>query len=366
MIAALSQTELHIPFRTAFRHASAERRETAAVCVRAESGDGIVGWGEGCPRPYVTGETLDSARRFFDAHEAGLRGAIGDLGSLGAWTAAHADDIDGNPAAWCAIEIALLDVLAREAGWTLEGLLDRPPLSGRFAYTAVVGDAEPAAFAAAAERYARAGFTDFKVKLSGDLASDRAKSGALLGLGLPTLRVRVDANNLWAAAPEAIAHLRALDVPLFAVEEPLAPRQYEALARVAEALNTHIVLDESLTRADQLGAALHHGDRWIANVRVSKMGGVLRSLATVTEAARLGVRVIVGAQVGETSILTRAGLTVAAAAAGNLIAQEGAFGTHLLAHDVCNPSLMFGAAGILDADSCPSLSRPGLGIDTAV
>jgi len=44
--------------------------------------------------------------------------------------------------------------------------------------------------------------------------------------------------------------------------------------------------------------------------------------------------VIVGAHVGETSLLTRAALTVANSARDLLVAQEGAFGTHLLARDV--------------------------------
>ena len=72
---------------------------------------------------------------------------------------------------------------------------------------------------------------------------------------------------------------------------------------------------------------------------------------------------IVGAQVGETSLLTRAGLLVAAAAAASLLGQEGAFGTYLLEQDVCEPPLVFGAGGTLDADDLGLASRPGLGID---
>ena len=34
-----------------------------------------------------------------------------------------------------------------------------------------------------------------------------------------------------------------------------------------------------------------------------------------------------------------------------LVAQEGAFGTFLLEHDVCDPPLMFGAGGVLDAST---------------
>jgi hypothetical protein len=41
------------------------------------------------------------------------------------------------------------------------------------------------------------------------------------------------------------------------------------------------------------------------------------------------------------------------------VAQEGAFGTFLLERDICDPPLMFGAGGILEASSV----KTGVGID---
>jgi hypothetical protein len=44
-------------------------------------------------------------------------------------------------------------------------------------------------------------------------------------------------------------------------------------------------------------------EHWIVNVRVSKMGGLVRSLSVVARARELGLSIVVGAQVGETSVL---------------------------------------------------------------
>ena len=74
---------------------------------------------------------------------------------------------------------------------------------------------------------------------------------------------------------------------------------------------------------------------------------------------RLGVGVIIGAQVGETSTLTRAGLTVMQAARPSLVAAEGAFGTHLLREDLTTESLMFDDRGVL---TVPDGAAPGLGL----
>ena len=359
----LTLSRLGIPFKTAFRHASAERAETSSLWVEAVSDDGVVGYGESCPRSYVTGETLASARDFFLRHRDALCAEVDGLDALQFWVDAHAEDLDADPAAWCAIELAILDLLAKHTGKTVEAILGLPPLSGRFRYTAVLGDAGSDAFRSTLERYLAHGFNDFKLKLSGDAERDRDKIRVLRVLASESIRVRVDANNLWEDADDAIAFLCALDYPFFAVEEPIRPNRYAELARIAEALDCRIVLDESFLRIGQLAELADTAATWLLNLRVSKLGGLLRSLRIVEAARALKIGLIVGAQVGETSLLTRAGLTVAHAAGEALTAQEGAFGTHLLERDLCEPPLMFGAAGVLDTARFPFLRSPGFGLD---
>jgi L-alanine-DL-glutamate epimerase-like enolase superfamily enzyme len=361
---SLAIRRLAIPFTARFRHASAERSETSSVWVAATSADDVMGYGESCPRPYVTDETLDSAEAFFRRHEARLRREIDSLAALRRWAGDHQADLDANPAAWCAIELAILDLLGKTQAEPIETVLSLAPLAGAFQYSAVLGDADEDTFARTADRYRGMGFTDLKVKLSGDLDRDRRKMEILAALRTPGLRVRVDANNLWRDADAAIACLAALDGPLAGVEEPVTPGRFDELARIGQALGVPIVLDESVTRMSHLGHLTARPDLWIVNVRVSKMGGLLRALGLIETLRGHGVRVIVGAQVGETSLLTRAGLTVAQAAGPTLVAQEGAFGTFLLERDVCDPPLMFGTGGRLEVDAHPRLGAPGLGIET--
>jgi len=120
-----------------------------------------------------------------------------------------------------------------------------------------------------------------------------------------------------------------------------------------------IVLDESLLRVEQL-EGLPDPERWIVNLRVSKMGGILRSIDVAKRAARRGIDVIVGCQVGETSILTRAALPVMHSVGPSLVAAEGAFGTWLLQRDLTTPCLTFGNAGRLDINDVSG--APGLGL----
>ena len=82
----------------------------------------------------------------------------------------------------------------------------------------------------------------------------------------------------------------------------------------------------------------------------------------IEAATERGIRIIVGAHVGETSLLTRAALTAASAAADHLVAQEGAFGTRLLRTDICDAPIMFGRAGLIDAAQLASVGPHGLGV----
>jgi L-alanine-DL-glutamate epimerase-like enolase superfamily enzyme len=354
--------ELTIPFKVAFKHASAERSETSSFWVEIERSGGLTGCGESCPRSYVTGETIRSAHEFLTRHEPSIKNAVdADVQSIAAWANAHRADIDAEPAAWCAVELALLDLLGKERQAPVETILSLAPLGGQFEYTAVLGDATIDSFHAMANQYWQLGFRTFKVKLSPDAAHDRGRLQVFDRWRGEPMRLRADANNLWASASAALRGLEALNVSFEAVEEPLSKGQYGALARIARTRGTRIVLDESATSRQHLTYLDGPAEQWLINVRVSKMGGLMRALDFVSAARDLGIAIIVGAHVGETSLLTRAALPVAKAAGAGLFAQEGAFGTRLLQWDVCVPPLTFGRGGILDTGAYPTLADSGLG-----
>lgn len=365
VIDSITARALHIPFKTAFVHASASRTATQSIWVTVSAQDGTAGVGEGCPREYVTNESVATALAFVASHHRDLQASISDVASLSRWVEFHRGEIDAHPAAWAAVELALLDLLGKEEGRTVESLLDLPHLAGCFRYTAILGHAAPAAFEAQLGTYVGAGFRDFKVKLCGDLARDQPKVKALLAAGISETAVRADANNLWTDADRALRYLDALGFRFSALEEPLRAGDFAGMRRMSQALDTRIILDESMLRADQLDEIRADTHRWIANVRVSKLGGLLRSLQFGVAARASGVPIIVGAHVGETSVLTRAALVLASSMRDCVVACEGAFGTHLLEHDVVAPSIMFGQDGIVDAGALRIGTTPGLGLATS-
>lgn len=355
-----------MPFKTVVRHASASRRRVSNLIVIAHGPHGQTGCGEGCPREYVTGETVHSSSRFVAQYADSLIAHVDDAQSLRAWIEAHRGAIDANPAAFCAMETAVLDLLGKTQRQSVEEVLgvDRP--EKEFQYSAVLADWPLPVFWWQHSRYRVRGFQDFKVKLSGDVRRDRRRLGLVSSRvpsrAAPRLRLRVDANNLWTSPDECQTHLGSMPVRPFAIEEPLQSGDLEGCRQIAEGLGIKIILDESLARASQL-EALDDPERWIVNLRVSKMGGVIRSLQVAREAVRRDVGVIVGCHVGETGILSRAALTVMQSAGKHLVAAEGAFGTQLLRRDLTSPSLRFDWAGRLELNRVAGMGASGFGLN---
>lgn len=361
VIDSLTVQPLDIPFKLSFSHASADRSRTQSVLVTATSNDGLTGYGESCPREYVSGESIESVMKFFHQHQQTVC-QITDLSSLYDWVNSHRELIDADPAAWCAMELAILDLMGKSTQQNLETLLGTPALCETFQYSAILGTDSPQVFEKLLLMYLEMGFTDYKVKLMGEQKCDLEKIRILKKNINKSIRIRFDANNCWADADTAYRYLTELDCPFWAVEEPLIKEDYQALGQLAASLHCKIILDESFLRLEQLHELEGTVESWLINIRVSKMGGLLRSLELVEACKSRGIPVIVGAQVGETSLLTRAALTVANYSGDALVAQEGAYGTYLLEHDICEPALMFGRGGKLETGLMSFQNRSGLGI----
>src|SRR5204863_20863 len=110
--------------RKPIQHASHTRTDTDNLIVRCTLADGSIGFGEGVPRSYVTGETIDSAVALLK--NSNLPGQFEDCSSFTdavrlvekLHLAPIRDDdraCRGN-AARCAVELALLDAYGRHFG----------------------------------------------------------------------------------------------------------------------------------------------------------------------------------------------------------------------------------------------------------
>jgi len=363
-VEALTIYRLRIPFHHAFRHALHSREESDAVIVKVTGSDGACGYGEALPRAYVTGETTESmiawvrdvlAPKIF--HESFFPGwhTLEQLQALlPDWSSNVAS---GNgPIAWnaafCAVELALLDWTLRADHAALADYL--PPTRFEVVYSGVISADHPRDAAALAKRMARLKLKQIKVKVGG--SDDAERLAAVRDAIGDQVELRADANGAWSAG-QAIEQLRLLArFKLTVIEQPVAAGDIDGMKQVRAQCGIPVMADESLItveHARQLIAA-RACDRF--NIRLSKNGGISGSLAMAKLAQATGIAIQVGAQVGETAILSAAGRTFAAHLAA-LASAEGSFGTWLLSEDISFDHVAFGLGG-----RAPLLKSRGLSV----
>src|SRR5207253_2214201 len=114
----LSVEKFSVALKESFKHHSADRKSTETVLVTVER-NGKKGYGEGCPRSYVTGETLEGAVTWIESIHNEIE-KFRDLNDLKIWQEKISGEINGNLAAFCATELALLDLFSKEQNETVE------------------------------------------------------------------------------------------------------------------------------------------------------------------------------------------------------------------------------------------------------
>jgi o-succinylbenzoate synthase len=169
------------PLRTA--HGLREFREGIEVLVHVGA---WIGHGDAAPLPEMGTETLEECLRELRA--------------------ARLDALPRTPAARCALEQALLDIEAQQAGVPLARLL-APQAPLEVPASALLAAGSMAELAREAQRAAAEGYGTVKLKVGFD--DDYARAAVVRDAVGPEVKLRLDANGAWTAE-EALCRLREL------------------------------------------------------------------------------------------------------------------------------------------------------------
>ena len=158
------------------------------------------------------------------------------------------------------------------------------------------------------------------------------------------LTIAVDANGSWDLEA-AVGHLREMERYRVAwVEQPLPRGREQEIPLLAERSAIPLMADESLTTVEEATLLALQGGYRLFNLRISKLGGLSAAHRVARIAGESGVRLQVGCQVGESSLLSAAGRLLAATLP-EVEALEGSYGTRLLESDVTDEPYEFGQGG---------------------
>ncbi|HEY8961447.1 MAG TPA: enolase C-terminal domain-like protein [Luteolibacter sp.] len=348
-IVAFAVHAVDLPFRVKFEHAAASRRHSESLFVELRLDDGTTGWGESLPRVYVTGESRDSACESL----AGtiLPRLLGRAFESFEEVVAFLTDSDGlapaewvprdppQPAAWCAVDLALLAAFGKRFGRTPFGEVSLPP---DLRYSGVLSSGTGWKHRLQPLLYRLLGFRSVKIKTGPDTPVDAIKR--VRRLAGRNVQLRVDANMSWTVGQARRCMPEFARAGISSFEQPLAADDLEGAARLIRETGLEVMADESLHTGESLRRLIEAKACTAINARISKCGGLIATLARCREARNAGLWVQLGCQVGESSLLSAAHLHLSAAFP-KAVYREGCFGTFLLAEDPARPELRFGRGG---------------------
>jgi L-Ala-D/L-Glu epimerase len=352
---------VELPFRFSFGHALASRSSSTNLIVMLQLADGTIGFGEGVPREYVTGETAETAlARVAGEYGPELIGRTLPDGDVPTRLRALRDELHrfktAPGAAWCAVETALLDAIGKATGRSAAELLGGNARES-VRYGGVAPFASGPALLGILLFFRAYGFGDVKLKLGRAVEQDVAMVRLARQVLGPDVELRADVNGAWSTDRALAMAERLRPYGVDAYEQPVAARDIAGLRRLSALLPEDIVVDESLCTLADARALVEAHACTVLNVRVSKCGGPLAALELVELAQRAGLLAQLGAQVGESGILTAAGRLVATVARPGFRHHEGADNFFLLKHDLTVENLTVRPGGRGDA-----LTGPGLGV----
>ncbi|MFT4050570.1 MAG: mandelate racemase/muconate lactonizing enzyme family protein [Solirubrobacterales bacterium] len=338
---------IRLPLRAPFNSAGGSTAVRDLGVLRLTDEDGLTGLGEITPYPDPAAAPLsDLLAAFEDGARTQLREAeIFDKGLT--------LERPLPPAVESAIDIALLDLLARRDGIRVADLIGTEAQE-RVPVNATITAVDPDEVGELGKEALSAGFETIKLKV-GFTRHDRERLAALRdAVGFQTL-IRLDVNGGWFTN-EAIEEIAALqEYGLEFVEQPVAPEDLASMHRVRDASMVPIVADEGIRTVSDLDLHVANGACDGVAIKLSQVSGITAASVLASNASKAGLLTFVTSTL-DGPVGLAAGLHFAAArsdfALANGLATGGLF----------EDSYAFGLPDVIDG-ALQMTDAPGLGIE---
>ena len=266
------------------------------VLLRVELADGTIGHGEAAPLPPYNGETQADAIAALQSVAGWLPGrAAGNWRELSEEFRRRMPVRSGS--AVCALEMALLDALARQDGIPLWKYFGGAGTELETDMTVTTGSVTEAA--ASARDVLRRGIRIIKVKVGGPAgpAHDLARIAAIHEVA-PEAPLILDGNAGLSRmeASELVRGLKRLSIAPAVLEQWLAKDDVAGLRALGEESGWLVAADESVTSAADAERLAEARAVQVFNIKLMK-SGVAAALGIVDVARRHGVQLMIGGNV---------------------------------------------------------------------
>jgi len=279
------------------------------VFVRIETDSDFVGFGCAAPDAEVTGESAESVvAAIRDVVEPALRKS--DPLRPAMLMERLRKPLDGQPSARAAIDMALYDILGKQARLPLWKLLGG--FRDRIRTSVTIGILPTGETVEQARRWVEDGFSCLKIKGGLDVENDierilevRKAVGDKIGL-------RFDANQGYSVEESLEFVKGTIGARLELFEQPTAKGEPDLLGRVTAGVSIPVMADESLMNLRDAFRLARRNLVDMVNIKLMKVGGIAEALHINSVARSAGLEVMVGCM-DESALGIAAGLHFALA-----------------------------------------------------
>lgn len=292
------------PVKVAFKTITAQE----IVLLRIQTDTALEGFGEVSTIEEVTGETTADIMAFLKAVAPLLLGretsAIETIHQI--MTAFSV----GHSAAKAGIDLALYDLLGKQAGLPLYRLLGGDNSTVKSDIT--LGIDTPEVMAMKAKNLVAAGFDELKLKVGIDDEADYTAVKAVREAVGPSINIKIDANQGWTVKQTLQMAARLEKYNIIAIEQPLPYWQLVDNRLIRAAMPQRLMLDESIHTPHDAIQAIRQDATDIINIKLMKSAGIFGAQAINSIAEASGVPCMIGCM-AETRLGIAAALHFAAA-----------------------------------------------------
>jgi muconate cycloisomerase len=352
--------QVRLPFSFDFSHSLRKRSYVNNIIVEiiAQQGE-IIGYGEGAPRSYVTGESIEStvqSIRHFIAHDTFPR-KLNDISQIMNFVGDITLGRKHN-AAICALETALLDALGKSQHRHIIDYFSKDFIADNVYYGAPIPLDNHQKIMEICRLIKKMNINTLRLKLGKNLEQNKTILETVRSVFGGDYDLRVDINCAWDKEL-ALRHIPLIQkYNVKAVEQPIMPDDPDisGVADLLQNIGVILMADESACSFDDVQKIVKEGYYKMINVRLSKCGGFKNSSRIIDYLRLNGIPFQVGCQLGESGILSAAG-RVLCLLCRDATYYDGSYDEFLLEENVTFENVTFGEEG-----KAGPLNSPGLGV----
>ncbi|MEU4477756.1 enolase C-terminal domain-like protein [Micromonospora sp. NPDC023966] len=329
--------------------------EQTNVIIEIRTDDGTVGIGEAAHAPGIYGETAGATIAGIEYLAPAIIGqdprqitkinmAVDRLSPV------------GNIAAKAGLDIALHDLTGKILGVPVYQLL------GGRVHESLKTHITPATYEGTADDLmdlVAQGYRAFKQKMSGDIGYDIPLVESLLDRVPDGIVLSLDVNQGWSVKDTlevvTVLERRAVHPRNVILEQPIDGADIRGAARIRNATNIPIMLDDGIRTAADLRRILDAEAADIVSLKISRVGGIQRCLQMIKMAEAANVSYIVD-EINEMRVANTAVAHLALASKAPLY-------TGVACHLLLENDIVTGGGVWIDKGEAYVNDRPGLGID---